>query len=102
MMFRRGLSVMFPELARCGIVGRHINRAVKVQPLQVLGYSALVPTVETLHPDFYVLNTSQFTHTTLNNNEVVGAVEAFLRDHGGELLQGPANAGARRSLATAT
>ncbi len=35
---------MFPELHKQDIVGAHINRAVKVQPLQVLHYSRLIPT----------------------------------------------------------
>jgi protoporphyrinogen oxidase len=100
-LFRRGLDIMFPDLPRRGLVTRHINRAVKVQPLQVLGYSRLVPTVETLHPDLYVLNTSQFTHTTLNNNEVVGAVDAFVRRHGSELGGPPGSDRAGAALAAA-
>ena len=56
----------------------HINRAVKVQPLQVLDYSKLVPQVSSEHPDFFVLNTAQFAHMTLNNNEVISAVNQFL------------------------
>lgn len=100
-LFRRGLDIMFPDLPQRGLVARHINRAVKVQPLQVLGYSRLVPTVDTLHPDFFVLNTSQFTHTTLNNNEVVGAVDAFLLRHGRELGAPPSSDRAGTSLAAA-
>ena len=65
----------------------HINRAVKVQPLQVLNYSALVPQTSTRHPDFYVLNTAQFVNNTLNNNEVVGLVNRFFDDYGDHFEQ---------------
>ena len=64
------------------IEGVHINRAVKVQPLQVLNYSQLVPRVTTTHEDFLVLNTSQFVNCTLNNNEVVRAVDEFIAEYG--------------------
>jgi hypothetical protein len=72
---------MFPNLKAEEIEGVHINRAVKVQPLQVLNYSNLVPQVATKHEDFFVLNTSQFVHGTLNNNEVIRAVDEFLQTY---------------------
>lgn len=80
--FLTGLRLMFPDLEDRGIVSVHINRAVKVQPLQVLDYSSLVPQVKSAHPDFFVLNTAQFTHMTLNNNEVIRAVDGFLQAYG--------------------
>jgi len=80
--FLKGVELMYPDLAGEDIVGAHINRAVKVQPLQVLGYSTMVPRVTTLSQDFYVLNTSQFVNATLNNNEVIRAVDQFLAEHG--------------------
>lgn len=86
--FLDGLRLMFPELAEDDIVSVHINRAAKVQPLQVVGYSSLVPTVVTKSRDFYVLNTSQFVHNTLNNNEVIRAVNDFLDAHGADFSQG--------------
>lgn len=76
-LFFRGISAMFPHLADADIESVHINRATKVQPLQVINYSTLVPQPETRHPDFYVLNTAQFVNNTLNNNEVVRTVNAF-------------------------
>jgi protoporphyrinogen oxidase len=76
-MFERGLNAMFPELAMAGVEGLVINRAVRVQPLQVINYSKLVQKPRTRHPDFYVLNTAQFVSNTLNNNEVARAVEDF-------------------------
>ena len=70
---------MFPELKEDDIVLAHINRAMKMQPLQILNYSNLVPKVVTENDDFFVLNTSQFVNNTLNNNTVVQHVEEFMR-----------------------
>jgi len=81
--FLRGLAVMFPEFDLGSMVGLHINRAFKVQPLQIIGYSELVPTATTTHPDFFVLNTSQFAANTLNNNDVIRAVDYFMESYGG-------------------
>ena len=81
-LFVAGLRAMFPDFDSMQVRAMHINRAVKVQPLQVLGYSRLVPTLTTAHRDFFVLNTSQFAATTLNNNEVIRAVDDFVVRHG--------------------
>lgn len=80
--FLDGLSRMLPDFRRTDIVSATVNRAVKVQPIQVMDYSSIVPTVRTRHPDFYVLNTAQFVNGTLNNNSVVKAVDAFLSEFG--------------------
>jgi protoporphyrinogen oxidase len=85
-VFLAGLRTMLPNWERCGLESVHINRARRVQPLQVLNYSNLVPRVASEHPDFFVLNTSQFTHMTLNNNEVVRAVDEFLVRHAAALV----------------
>jgi protoporphyrinogen oxidase len=87
-IFWDGLRRMFPALTSADVHGLHINRASKVQPLQVLRYSSLVPRVTTLHPDFFVLNTAQFVNATLNNNEVARAVEEFLATHHDALTDG--------------
>jgi protoporphyrinogen oxidase len=84
-LFFGGLYLMFPNLKAEEIESVHINRAFKVQPLQVLNYSNFVPQVATNHEDFFVLNTSQFVNGTLNNNEVVGTVDAFLKEYGANL-----------------
>ena len=78
-LFFGGLRLMFPNLETDDVVAAHINRAIKVQPLQVLNYSNLVPKVVTKHNDFFVLNTSQFVNDTLNNNTVVRHVDEFLK-----------------------
>jgi hypothetical protein len=102
-MFFAGLRLMFPDLKPEEIEGVYINRAVKVQPLQVLGYSSLVPRVTTEHEDFFVLNTSQFVNGTLNNNEVIGAVDGFIEQFGSELDESVrAKPGASRSLVEQT
>ena len=97
-MFFAGLKLMFPDLEDKDIESVHINRAVKVQPLQVLDYSKLVPQVASEHPDFFVLNTAQFTHMTLNNNEVICAVNHFLEQYGDCFGQRPQSTSARHSL----
>jgi protoporphyrinogen oxidase len=86
-LFFNGLRLMFPDLKIEEIERVHLNRAVKVQPLQVLNYSSIVPKVATAHPDFFVLNTSQFVHGTLNNNEVIATVDAFLNEYGARIEQ---------------
>ena len=77
-LFFRGLRLMFPQLTPDDIVTVHINRAFKVQPLQVLNYSSLVPKIVTECDDFFVLNTLQFVNDTLNNNTVVKQVNEFI------------------------
>ena len=84
-LFFDGINMMFPDLKEEDIESVHINRAVKVQPLQVINYSKLVPDVITKHKDFFVLNTSQFVNNTLNNNEVIRMVENFLETYGQQL-----------------
>lgn len=81
-LFEKGIAQMFPDLTPADIESTHINRAVKVQPLQVLDYSTLVQRPVTRHADFYVLNTAQFVNNTLNNNEVIRTVNGFLEECG--------------------
>jgi len=76
--FLAGFRRMYPDFPESDIVAMHINRAFKVQPLQVIGYSDRVQPPRTLHPDFYVVNSAQFANNTLNNNEVIRSVNAFL------------------------
>lgn len=80
-IFMKGLREMFPNLEDKDIESIHFNRAFKVQPLQVLDYSTLVPKVTTQHRDFFVLNTSQFVNSTLNNNEVIHMVDEFIANY---------------------
>lgn len=87
--FLGGVRRMFPEFDFGHLESVHVNRAPRVQPLQVLDYSRLVPSVETRHPDFFVLNTAQFVNATLNNNEVIGAVNRFYDRQGQRLNRQP-------------
>jgi len=79
--FFAGMAKMFPELKEDDIVSVHINRAVKVQPLQLLNYSETTPKVKTKNSNFYVLNTAQFVNNTLNNNAVLSSVNTFIDEH---------------------
>ncbi|MEH2150216.1 NAD(P)/FAD-dependent oxidoreductase [Nostoc sp.] len=79
-VFFKGIRLMFPELKTDDIVAAHINRAIKVQPLQVLNYSSLVPRVSTENDDFFVVNTSQLVNDSVNNNAVVRQVDEFLKN----------------------
>lgn len=85
--FLKGIRHMFPEFDMESIESVQVNRAERVQPLQVLNYSSLVPTVKTKSPDFFVLNTSQFTNATLNNNEVIASVNQFFEQFGDDLTR---------------
>jgi len=78
-LFFQGLRLLFPELKADDIVASHINRAKKMQPLQVLNYSNLVSKIFTENNDFFVLNTSQFVNDTLNNNTVVKHMDEFVK-----------------------
>ncbi|WP_193198831.1 NAD(P)/FAD-dependent oxidoreductase [Nostoc sp. MG11] len=78
-MFFQGLRLIFPDINTDDIVVAHINRATKIQPLQVLNYSKLVPKIATEHEDFLILNNSQFVSDTLNNNTVVNHVNEFMK-----------------------
>jgi protoporphyrinogen oxidase len=89
--FLAALRRMYPTFPPGDIVGVHVHRARRVQPLQVLGYSSLVPQPRTLHADFLVLNTAQFVNNTLNNNEVIRSVEQFLADQAAHFAPVPAN-----------
>jgi len=83
--FLAGIKLIFPDFDQADIVSARVHRAVKVQPLQVLNFSRHIPRTETKHPDFYVLNTAQFVNNTLNNNEVIRAVNAFHERYGASL-----------------
>jgi protoporphyrinogen oxidase len=83
-IFMLGFREMFPGFDPEDIESIHVNRAFRVQPLQVLNYSQRVQSTQTQHPDFYVVNTAQFVNTTLNNNEVIKAVNTFMQKFGAQ------------------
>jgi len=85
--FLAALARMFPSFDSASITAVHVNRARRVQPLQVLDYSRTVPAVTSRHPGLFVLNTTQFVNATLNNNEVIRAVEEFHAEQGGKMYR---------------
>lgn len=84
-LFLNGVYELYPQFNTDDIVSTHINRALKVQPLQVLNYSSIIPRIKTLNEDFYVLNTSQFVNDSVNNNSVVNHVDLFISQFESEL-----------------
>jgi len=77
-LFMVGINKMFPELEQKDIAGIFVHRAVKVQPLQVVNYSNIIPKINSKHSDLYILNTSQLISETLNNNAVIKQVTQFI------------------------
>ena len=87
--FADGINIMFEDFDWDSVDSVWVNRAPVVQPLQVLNFSKMVPKTVTTHPDFYILNTAQLVGGTLNNNEVVGSVVAFMDRHGDSICGSP-------------
>ncbi|TMM58213.1 NAD(P)/FAD-dependent oxidoreductase [Maribacter algarum] len=88
-IFLDGVRRLYPEYDMKAVQSVHMNKAFKVQPLQVLNYSDIIPKIKTKHSDFFVLNTSQFVNDTLNNNSVVNHVQSFMNDFKIELSSKP-------------
>jgi protoporphyrinogen oxidase len=85
-IFLKGVQDLYPDFNMSAVRSSHINKALKVQPLQVLNYSEIMPKIQTKNPNFYVLNTSQFVNETLNNNSVVKHIDSFMDNFKKELL----------------
>lgn len=84
-IFLKGVHDLYPDFDEAEMKSAHINRALKVQPLQVVNYSKIIPKIQAKHPDFYVLNTSQFVSDSVNNNTVVKHVNGFMDSFNKEL-----------------
>ncbi|NND15745.1 MAG: NAD(P)-binding protein [Eudoraea sp.] len=84
-VFLSGMRHLYPNFSEEDILSVHLNRAFKVQPLHVINYSELIPEIKTKHPDFFVLNTSQFVNSSVNNNIVVEHVNEFMHKFEDEL-----------------
>lgn len=69
--FREGLKRVIPDLGDSDIEARHLFRERFVQPIPVLHYSDIVPSMETNIEGLLVANTTQIINSTLNNNEMV-------------------------------
>ena len=85
-LFYPSLKRVIPDLKDEEIERRFVFRERLVQPIPVLDYSSLVPSMQTSVPDLFLANTTQIVNSTLNNNEMVRiagkAVEAVLRKKG--------------------
>jgi protoporphyrinogen oxidase len=69
--FRAGLQTVLPDLKDSDIEQRFIFRERLVQPIPVINYSNLVPSMQTNVERLYLANTTQIVNSTLNNNEMV-------------------------------
>lgn len=88
-IYLQGVEELYPDFNMSIVKSTHINKAFKVQPLQVLNYSEIIPKIQTKNPDFYVLNTTQFVNDTLNNNSVVKHIDHFMTNFKKELQTEP-------------
>jgi protoporphyrinogen oxidase len=70
-LFQPHLQRIVPDLQPSDIERFFIFREKLVQPLPVLHYSDLVPSMETGVPNLLLANTTQIINSTLNNNEMV-------------------------------
>ena len=86
-LFLRGVFDMYPDINRDDILNAYLHRAYKVQPLQLLNYSELIPEIKSNHQNFFVLNTSQFVNDSVNNNSVVRHVNNFVKQFQKELVR---------------
>jgi protoporphyrinogen oxidase len=69
--FEPHLRRVCPAFTDADVESRHIFREKLVQPLPVLRYSDLAPSMETGIPNLFLANTTQIVNSTLNNNEMV-------------------------------
>lgn len=86
-LFYPSLKRVVPDLKDGEIERRFIFRERLVQPVPVLDYSAIVPSMQTSVPGLLLANTTQIVNSTLNNNEMVRisgkAIDLVLRkSHG--------------------
>ena len=70
-LFHSNLKKIIPDLHESEIERHYIFRERLVQPVPVIHYSKLVPSMQTNLPGLLVANTSQIINSTLNNNEMV-------------------------------
>jgi protoporphyrinogen oxidase len=83
-LFWTNLQRVFPDLRETDIEQTFLFRERYVQPVPVLHYSDLVPSMRTNLPGLLLANTTQIINSTLNNNAMVRiacqAVELALLD----------------------
>jgi len=69
--FRAALQRVIPDLQDSDIQARHLFRERWVQPVPVLHYSDIVPSMRTNLEGLLVANTTQIINSNLNNNAMV-------------------------------
>jgi protoporphyrinogen oxidase len=69
--FISALKKMFPDLKDEDILTGKINREPYVQPIQEIGYSEKIPSMQTPINNFYMVNTAMIQNSNVNNNEVI-------------------------------
>jgi protoporphyrinogen oxidase len=69
--FFDALKKMFPDLVDEDILAYKINREPYVQPIQEIGYSENIPSMQTSFKNFYMVNTAMIQNSNVNNNEVI-------------------------------
>jgi protoporphyrinogen oxidase len=69
--FFSALKKMFPDLNDEDILTYKINREPYVQPIQEIGYSEIIPSMQTPLKNFYMVNTAMIENSNVNNNEVI-------------------------------
>lgn len=77
----RGVRRLFPDLKDSDIVDRQLHRARYVQPLPLVRHRVVGAEAPRHQAPLTILNTSMLECATLNNNEVVGLVDRFVRQH---------------------
>lgn len=85
-VLKMGLRPIFSQINELEIVGRFVHRARFVQALPLAG-DRVEPSVKLprLASPFQILNSSMLQCATLNNNEIVNLVDAYLEVHGESL-----------------
>ena len=76
--FEAGLARIHPDFDRGAIVGFRVSRVRNVMAVPTIGYSAVVPTVETNIEGLYIANSAQIIDGTLNVDATLGVVQQAL------------------------
>jgi protoporphyrinogen oxidase len=84
--FVAALARLFPDFKSEDMLAFRVSRVRNVFALSTLGYSARVPAVTTSIPGFYIVNSAQIVHGTLNVNETVRLAESAIAELAGPVL----------------
>jgi protoporphyrinogen oxidase len=76
--FVGALERLYPKFDRADVLAFRVSRVRHVFALSTLGYSRLVPPIETSVPGVFLVNSAQIVNGTLNVNETVRLAESAL------------------------